>query len=205
MSRQLSARHRAGQRRSLRRPGTGEEAGFHTARGTGQPLVQLRPAPASRGFAHRDGDRLLLADQHRQPLSPRDPGLEQVPPQHGVVLGQHRDHHGRILRTLALVERRGIGRHQRVQLAETVNEIASLEPRGELARLRVHIGDEADVAVVNLLVVVVLDLHHLVAGGKGPAEALDLPFPRRVEGGLELDVERAGAGVAVSGSSASTK
>ena len=65
-----------------------------------------------------------------------------------------------------------------------------------LAGLGVHIGDIADVAVVDLLVVVVLDLHHLVAGGKGPAEALDLPFARRVEGGLQFDVERAGAGTA---------
>ena len=34
--------------------------------------------------------------------------------------------------------------------------------------------DIADVAVIDLLVVVVLDLHHLVAGGEGPAEPLDL-------------------------------
>ena len=52
--------------------------------------------------------------------------------QHGVVLGQHRDHHGRIFRALALVDRRGIGRHQRVQLAEAVDQIASLESRWTL-------------------------------------------------------------------------
>ena len=50
--------------------------------------------------------------------------------------------------------------------------------------------------VVDLLVVVVLDLHHLVARREGPAETLDLAFAGRVEGGLELDVERAGAGAA---------
>ena len=91
---------------------------------------------------------------------------------------------------------RGIGRHQRVELAEAVDQIASLEPRGQFAGLGVHVRHKADVAVVDLLVVVVLDLHHLVAGGKGPAEALDLSFAGRVEGGLELNVERAGAGAA---------
>ena len=65
--------------------------------------------------------------------------------QHGVVLGQHRDHHGRIFRALALVDRRGIGRHQRVQLAEAVDQIASLESRRQFAGVGVHIGDEADV------------------------------------------------------------
>ena len=92
------------------------------------------------------------------------------------------------------MNRRGIGRHQHVELAEAVDEIAPLEARGQLARLGVHIHDRADIAVVDLLVVVVLDLHDLVAWREGPAEALDLAFAGRVERGLELDVERAGAG-----------
>jgi hypothetical protein len=52
-------------------------------------------------------------------------------------------------------------------------------------------GDVANVTVVGLLVVVVLDLHDLVAGGEGPAEPLHLAITGRIEGGLQLDVQRA--------------
>ena len=124
------------------------------------------------------------------------PGVEEVPPQHRVVLGQHRDDHGRILRALALVHGRGVGGHQRVELAQAVDVLAPVEPRGQLPGFGVDVGDLTDVAVVDLLVVVVLDLHHLVARREGPAEALDLALAGRVEGGLQLDVQRAGAGAA---------
>ena len=52
-----------------------------------QPLAELRPPPPARDVAHRDGDGLLLPDQHDQPLAAGDAGVEQVPLQHGVVLG----------------------------------------------------------------------------------------------------------------------
>ena len=52
--------------------------------------------------------------------------------------------------------RRGVGRHQRVEIAEAVEEIAAVEARGEIASLRIHIDHKADVTVVDLLVVVVL-------------------------------------------------
>ena len=47
--------------------------------------------PASRGVSHRDGGRLLLPRQHRQPLDPRDPGIEQAPHHDRVLLRWHRD------------------------------------------------------------------------------------------------------------------
>ena len=87
------------------------------------------------------------------------------------------------------MHRRRIGRHQRVELSEAVEEIAPLETRGQLARLGVHIRDLANIPVVDLLVVVVLDLHHLVARREGLAEALDLALAGRVQGRLELDVD----------------
>jgi hypothetical protein len=46
---------------------------------------------------------------------------------------------------------------------------------------------------VDLLVVVILDLHDLVAGTEGPAEPLDADLARRVQRVLQLDVERASA------------
>ena len=67
---------------------------------------------------------------------------------------------------------------------------STVEGRGQLAEVRIHVSHEADVAVVDLLVVVVLDLHDLVAGREGPAETLDLPGAGGVERSLKFDVER---------------
>ena len=62
-----------------------------------EPFVQLRP-PASSGYiAHRNCHGLLLAHKDDQPLAAGDASIEQVALQHGVVLRQHRDDHGRIL------------------------------------------------------------------------------------------------------------
>ena len=85
---QLSVRHRASQRRSLRRSRAFGDFESPTVLGAGQPFVQFRPASAARRVAHSDGDRLLLPHQHHQPLAERDPGVEQVPLQHRVMLGQ---------------------------------------------------------------------------------------------------------------------
>ncbi len=57
-----------------------------------------------------------------------------------------------------------------------------VEPRGQLPGIGIDIGNLPDIAVVDLLVVVVLDLHHLVARREGPAEAFDLALAGRVEG-----------------------
>ena len=45
-------------------------------------------------------------------------------------------------------------------------------------------------AVVNLLVVVILDLHHFVAGGKSPAEPLDFALAGGIESRLQFDIKR---------------
>src|ERR1044071_5181849 len=47
---------------------------------------------AAPAHAHCDRDGLLLADQHDQPLASGHAGVQQVPLQHDVVLGQHGDH-----------------------------------------------------------------------------------------------------------------
>ena len=51
---------------------------------------------------------------------------------------------------------------------------------------------DAEIAVVDVLVVVVLDLHDLVARAECPAEALDADLARWVQRVLQLDIERAG-------------
>src|SRR5205823_12225410 len=69
-------------------------------------------------------------------------------------------------------------------------KVAQVCSHNDLVRVGVNIVDVADITVVDLLVVVVLDLHHLVAGGKGPAEPLDLAIAGGIERCLQLDVQR---------------
>ena len=55
--------------------------------------------------ADRDAKRLLLPDQHEQPLAPRDARVDKVALQEHVMLCGERDHDCRELRTLRLVDR----------------------------------------------------------------------------------------------------
>jgi hypothetical protein len=74
-----------------------------------QPFRQLGPSPSTRDVAYSDGDGLLLPDEYDQPLAARDAGVEKVPLQHGVMLGEHGDDHGWVFRALALVNGRRAG------------------------------------------------------------------------------------------------
>ena len=67
-----------------------------------------------------DGDRdgLTLADQNDQSFAAGDTRVQQIALQHGVVLRHDRDNDGRVFRALALMDRRGVSRHQRVQFAK---------------------------------------------------------------------------------------
>ncbi len=49
----------------------------------------------------------------------------------------------------------------------------TVEARGEITGVRINSVDIADVAVVDVLVIVILDLHDLVTRSEGPAEPLD--------------------------------
>ena len=158
-----------------------------------KPLVKLRPAPPARYVANRDGDSLLLADENHQPLATRHAGIEEISLQHCVVLGKDRDDHGGIFGALALVDGSGIGGNQRVKLAEAVRHRAPVEARHQFAHLQIDVVDVANVAVVDFLVVVIFDLHDLVAGRKGPSETLDLAFAGGVQRRLQFDVERSRA------------
>src|SRR5262249_38327916 len=102
----------------------------------------------------------------------------------------------RVFRALAFVDRRGIGRHQRVKFAKAVGHGTSVETGGELAGVGINIVDIANVAVVNVFVVVVLDLHDLVPRREGPTKPLDLALAGRVQRRLEFNVQRAGASAA---------
>ena len=55
---------------------------------------------------------------------------------------------------------------------------------GQLAAIEIDIFDKSNVAVVDLLVIVVLDLHDLITRREGQTESLDLAFRRGVQCGL---------------------
>src|SRR5579862_3509701 len=117
-------------------------------------------------------------------------GVEQVSLQHGIVLGQHWDDHRRILRTLALVAGCRVGRYQRVQFVKSIGDGAASEARDDLPFCGINICNMAYVAIIDLRVVVVFDLHHLVAERKGPTEPFYLSVAGRIEHCLQFDIER---------------
>src|SRR5262249_38098133 len=123
-----------------------------------EPFVQLRPPAPSGGAAHGDRYRLSLSDQNDQTPAAREAGVEQVSLQHGIVLRQHRNHDRRVFRALALVDRDGVGRHQRVELTEAVAHQTAVETHYQLAQVGLDGDNVADIAVVHLLVVIVFDL-----------------------------------------------
>src|SRR5258708_39225266 len=72
----------------------------------------------------------------------------------------------------------------------------AVEAHDEFACVAIDSVDITDVAVVDVLVVVILDLHDLVTGGEGPAAPLDFPVVGGIESGLQFNVERSGADTA---------
>src|SRR5262249_52708740 len=107
------------------------------------------------------------------------------------MLSEHWDDYSGIFRSLAFVNGRRVGRHHHIEFTESVFDGSAVEANSYFPSIGVDIVNGADVAVVNLLVVVVLDLHHLVAGGKSPAEAFNLAVAGGIERCLQFDVQRA--------------
>src|SRR5664280_1587103 len=112
------------------------------------------------------------------------------------MLRHDRNDNRRVFRALAFVDSRGVSRHQRVEFAERVSDGAAIEAGYKLTVVEIDLINVTDVAVVDLLVVVVLDLHHLVAWRESPSETLDLPVTRWIQCRLQLNIERASANAA---------
>src|SRR5690349_17040112 len=84
----------------------------------------------------------------------------------------------------------GIGGHQHVEFPKSISDRPTVEAHDDLTRIGIDIVDIADVAVVDLLVIVVLDLHDFVTGGKSPAKPLHLAIAGGIERCLQLDIQR---------------
>ena len=84
---------------------------------------------------------------------------------------------------------RRIGQFQLIELAEAVDDGATIEVDSEFALVHVAARYYAEVAIVDLPVVIDLDAHDLVAWAEGPAEAFDADLSGRVQSLLQLDIE----------------
>ena len=104
---------------------------------------------------HGDSDRLLLADQHHQSLAACHAGVEQIALQHRVVLGHDGNDHGRIFGALRFVNGRRVGQHDLIEFPERVGDQPAVEVDRDLGLLGIDGGDEPDIAVERLPLVVV--------------------------------------------------
>ena len=82
------------------------------------------------------------------------------------------------------------GGNQRVEFAERILDLAPVELDQQVALGLIDAEKLPEIAVEHLAVVVVLSLHHLIAGREARPEAFDLLGHVRVEGLLEIGVER---------------
>src|SRR2546430_5214049 len=91
------------------------------------------------------------------------------------------------------MDRRRVSEDDVVEFTERIGDRPAVESDRHLAEFEIDGLDEADVSVVDLFVIVVLDLHELVADGKGHPEFLDLWVSSRIEGPLQFDIQRTGS------------
>src|SRR4030043_1308294 len=158
-----------------------------------------------------DGDveRLVGADDHAELLRPGQGGVEEVPLEEDIVLGEKRHDHGLVLAALGFVDGDGEGGGDVVQLILLEPDLPAVEIDQQPEVRLVDMYDEPDIAVEDLLLVVVPDLHDLVPDPELPcpdlesvragvetrlelgAEVLDTA-PALVHGAYDLDLQREG-------------
>src|SRR5205823_144082 len=134
---------------------------------------QPRIPPLRTVIADGYAKRLLLPDQHEQSLAPCDPRVDQVPLQQHVVLRGERYHHRRKLRPLRLVDGNRVTQRDFIQFPEVVLHKPIIKADRNLMLDWVDAFNGSDVAVEDLLVIVVLRLDDLVANLESPSEPLD--------------------------------
>ncbi len=117
------------------------------------------------------------------------------------MLGEDRDDDDRVLAPLGLVDGDRVSGEEFVKVGEVVLHEAFVHSHGELCGVAINRHDPPEVPVEDVLVVVVADLHHLVADAVEPPETLDFGDHAvavklelclgalRVQGGLEFAVQ----------------
>ena len=101
-----------------------------------------------------------------------DGRVDQVALQHHVVAGIENHDDGGVFAALALVDGAGVGELQFVEFVILVGDEFFVEEDGDFAFFFVDAVDDSDVAVKDVLVVIVLDLHDAVADAPFDADHL---------------------------------
>ena len=140
------------------------------------------------GVGDRAAESSSAADDDHELASPGHGGIEQIPLQHDVVLVVEHDDHGGILAALGLVDGARVGGDDVVEIVMRNSYRSAVKPDDDLGLLLVEELDPADVAVEDLEVVVVADLHDLVADAESLVAIGELRT-RRGQYGLEFLVE----------------
>ena len=97
----------------------------------------------------------------------------------------HKGHdNNRVLAALAFMDRTGVCEDQLIQFRCIIGYVAALKVHGQFPLIHVHTADESDIPIVDFLVVIVPDLHHLVMNPVlRPSAAQEDPCP--VQGVLQ--------------------
>jgi hypothetical protein len=115
-------------------------------------------------------------NQHHQPFAARKAGMNQIAPQHRLVLSRKRNDHCWIFRALRLVNSNRVGGEDFIEFAKVIVDQPAIEIEHELLSFRINRVHEAEIAAEDLFVIIVDRLHHFVAA---PEED-----PKRVTAGL---------------------
>lgn len=108
------------------------------------------------------------------------------------MLNEHRDYHHRILRALRFVHGDGIGKDNLIEIREIIGHLPAIKDDADLLGFGIDFQDTPDVSIEDFLVVIVFDLHDLVANTKFPRPSRNA-LPGWIESVLQLDVQIPGA------------
>ena len=83
----------------------------------------------------------------------------------------------------------GVGENEIVELAASIDDIAAVKTHAKLLGLGIDLCHKADIAIIDLLLIVVLDLHDLIFGAEGPSELVEPFGAGRIERLLQFEIE----------------
>src|SRR5690606_611614 len=101
------------------------------------------------------GEGLGVAYDDDEPFGAGDGGVKDVTLEHEVMLAHEGQHYSGVFAALRFVDGDGVGEGELVEFVVGIEDGAVLELDMDLAGLLVQIGDDADVAVEYVEVVVV--------------------------------------------------
>src|SRR4030067_667986 len=140
---------------------------------TDQFLHQEAVAPDRLVVLDGDVKRLIGADNHTELLRPGQGGVEEDPLKQDVMLGQEGHDHGLVLAALGFMYGDGVGGGDVVKVVLLEPDLAAVEIDQQPEVRLIYMNDEPDVAVEDLLLVVVPDLHDLVPDPELPVPHLE--------------------------------